>query len=299
MIDPIIFTIRLGSLVLPVRWYGVIIAVAVFMGAWITSRELRKRRGDPDIAYDGLIWVLPAAIIGARLWYVINDILGGNRRYLEQPLEIINIPSGGLHIFGGVLLGALVLIWYARRNKLDVLMILDSVAPALLISQAIGRIGNFINQELYGPPTNMPWGIPIEANHRIPPWDDLSQFPLNETRFHPTFAYEMIWNILAAGLLFWLYRRYEQRLKPGVIFAGWMLLAGIGRVLVESFRPDQPALPGTGLSISRLVFAIVALIGALIILVRFELVRLPWIKDWPDHYHGVLSKRARKAAHRR
>ncbi len=97
----------------------------------------------------------------------MNATLGGNRYYIENPLQIINIPQGGLHIFGGFLFGAAVLLTYLRQNKRDPWIFLDAAGPAILIGQAIGRIANFINQELYGPPTTLPWGIPISAEHRL------------------------------------------------------------------------------------------------------------------------------------
>src|SRR6266511_2776863 len=204
MIDPVIFTIRLFGLEFPLRWYGVIVMIGVIVGALIVERELKRRGENSDRIWDALIWVLPAGIIGARLWYVANAILGGNRSYIENPASIIRVWEGGLHIFGGFLFGTIALLLYLRQNKLDPWLFLDAAGPAALIGQAIGRIANFINQELYGPPTTLPWGIPISAEHRLPQFASLPA----TTRFHPTFAYEMIWNILAASVLLWLSRRY-------------------------------------------------------------------------------------------
>jgi phosphatidylglycerol:prolipoprotein diacylglycerol transferase len=164
------------------------------------------------------------------------------------------------------------------------MLVLDSAAPSLLIGQGIARIANYINQELYGPPTDLPWGIPISPQHRIPPWNDLSRFPAETTRFHPTFAYEMLWNFAAAGLLLWLGRRLEKKLKPGSIVAGWLVLAGIGRVIIETWRPDQPRIPGTGLSYSRLVAMVMALAGVVMLLVKYKVVRLPFLPAGRDEY---------------
>jgi len=279
-INPIIFTIQIGSFHLSIHWYGVIVLAAFLIAAWLASRELKRKGGDPNWIWDALPWLLVAGIIGARLWYVANNILGGGTRYLQNPLDILNIPEGGLHIFGGFLFGGIALLIYARRNPVDLWKLLDSVAPYLLIGQGLARPANFINQELYGPPTTLPWGIPIDANHRIPPWNDLTQFPVATTRFHPTFAYEMIWNFAAAGLLIWLSRRFEKHLRPGAVFFGWMILAGIGRVIIETFRPDQPVLPGTGLSYTRLVSLLLALCGLILLLGRYQAIRLPfWAKN--------------------
>ncbi|MGZ9163643.1 MAG: prolipoprotein diacylglyceryl transferase [Anaerolineales bacterium] len=244
MIDPVIFTLRLFGLEFPLRWYGVIVMAGIVVGSLIVERELKRRGENGERIWDVLIWVLPIGILGARLWYVLNATLGGNNYYAENPIQILNIPQGGLHIFGGFLFGAAALLVYLRRNKLDPWLFLDSAGPAILIGQGIGRIANFINQELYGPPTTLPWGIQIQAEHRLPEYQDLNLFPVETTRFHPTFAYEMLWNFAAAGVLLWLSRRYKEDLKPGALFAGWLVLAGVGRVIIEFFRPDQPKSPG-------------------------------------------------------
>jgi phosphatidylglycerol:prolipoprotein diacylglycerol transferase len=215
---------------------------------------------------------------------VLNATLGGSRYYLENPLKILAITEGGLHIFGAFLFGGLAAYFYARNKKVDIWLLLDSVAPALLIGQAIARPANFINQELYGPPTSLPWGIPISAEHRLAPWNDLALYPEETTRFHPTFAYEMLWNLLAASLLLWIANRYADHLKPGTIFMGWLVLAGMGRFLVEAFRPDQPHIPGTGLSYSRLISGLMALFGILWLLARYKVLKIPGLSNMPEKY---------------
>lgn len=274
MIDPILYTIKIGNLILPIRWYGILVMLGVLAATWVTDREVRRRGHNPEFIYDALLWVLPAGILGARLWYVLNDIAGGNQRFLEQPWRILNLPEGGLHIYGAILLGGLTAYLYARRKGIDVWLLLDSAAPAMLIGQAVARPANFINQELYGPPTQLPWGIPINGEHRLPPWNDLLQYPVESTRFHPTFAYEMVWNLLSAGLLLWAARRFEKQLKPGMLFAGWLVLAGLGRALIEAFRPDQPLIPGTGISYSRLVSILMALVGVVWLLASAGILKL-------------------------
>jgi prolipoprotein diacylglyceryl transferase len=159
----------------------------------------------------------------------------------------------------------------------------------MLVGQAIGRIANFINQELYGPPTTFPWGIPISAEHRLP---EFASLPAS-TRFHPTFAYEMIWNILTASLLLWLARRYEKRLKPGTIFAGWLIAAGLGRAWLELFfRPDQPKIPGWGLSYSGLVSALMAIAGIVLLLVRYKKINLAFAQNWEEEYKVSMQPAA-------
>ena len=290
MIDPVIFSREIFGITLTLRWYGVIVMTGVIIGSLIAERELRRRGENGDRIWDALIWLLPVGILGARLWFVVNAILGGNRSYIENPASIIRVWEGGLHIFGGFLFGAAALLIYLRRNKLDPWLFFDAAGPAILIGQGIGRIANFINQELYGPPTTLPWGIPIQAEHRLVQYRDLNLFPVETTRFHPTFAYEMLWNFAAAGLLLWLSRRYRGNIKPGTIFAGWLLLAGFGRLLIEFFRPDQPKIPELGISYTSIFSALMAIIGAVMLMVRYKALNLKFAENWEDEYQ--ISKPA-------
>jgi len=294
MIDPIIFTLELGDFQLAFRWYGLLVMLGVMAGAWVAEKELVRRGGNSDHIWDGLIWVLPAAIIGARVWYVLNDIFGGGKSFIVQPGRIFRISEGGLHIFGAIVFGVLAAYLYGRKHKVDLLLMLDSAAPSLLIGQALARPANFINQELYGPPTELPWGIPIDGDHRLIQWSDLSLFPEETTRFHPTFAYEMLWNLIIAGLILWMVRKYEEKMKPGTAFATWLLLAGIGRIFIETFRPDQPQIPGTTLSISRLIAGLMALAGLIWILIRYEVIRLSFLSPGPDEYRFPKKSKYKK-----
>lgn len=284
MIDPIIFSREIFGITLTLRWYGVIVMTGVIIGSLIAERELRRRGENGDRIWDALIWLLPVGILGARLWFVVNAILGGNRSYIENPASIFRIWEGGLHIFGGFLFGAAALLIYLRRNKLDPWLFFDAAGPAVLIGQGIGRIANFINQELYGPPTTLPWGIPIQAEHRLLQFRDLNLFPVETTRFHPTFAYEMLWNFAAAGLLLWVSRRYREDIKPGTIFAGWLLLAGFGRLLIEFFRPDQPRIPELGITYTSIFSALMAIIGAVMLMVRYKALNLKFAENWEEEY---------------
>ena len=284
MIDPVIFSREIFGITLTLRWYGVIVMTGVIIGSLIAERELRRRGENGDRIWDALIWLLPVGIIGARLWFVINAILGGNRSYIDNPASIIRVWEGGLHIFGGFLFGAAVLLIYLRQNKLDPWLFFDAAGPAVLIGQGIGRIANFVNQELYGPPTTLPWGIPIQAEHRLVQFRDLNLFPVETTRFHPTFAYEMLWNFAAAGLLLWVSRRYRENIKPGTIFAGWLLLAGFGRLLIEFFRPDQPKIPELGISYTSIFSALMAIVGAVMLMVRYKALNLKFAENWEEEY---------------
>ncbi|HLO31212.1 MAG TPA: prolipoprotein diacylglyceryl transferase [Anaerolineales bacterium] len=299
MINPVIYTFHLFGYEIPLRWYGVIVMVGVVVGALIVERELKRRGENSDRIWDALIWVLPAGIIGARLWYVLNATVGGNRSYMENPASIFRVWEGGLHIFGGFLFGAAALLLYLRQNKLDPWLFLDAAGPAALIGQAIGRIANFINQELYGPPTNLPWGIKIQAEHRLPQYQDLNLFPVDTTRFHPTFAYELLWNFATAGLLLWLSRRYEKQIKPGTIFAGWLIAAGFGRTWIEIFfRPDQPKIPGLGISYSSIFAALMAIGGIVLLLARYKAINLKFAETWEEEYKpgGTVDQVGEKPA---
>jgi phosphatidylglycerol:prolipoprotein diacylglycerol transferase len=268
MPDPIIFTLNLGSLQIPVRWYGVLVVAGALVAAWYAAWYIKRKGENPEIVWDALVWLLISGIIGARIWYVVSDIIGGGRRYLDDPTSIFLINQGGLNILGGVMLAAVVGWYFAKRNKVDFWLLADAIGPGALLGQAIGRLGNYVNQELYGPPTTLPWGIPIEQAHRLAPWNDMAQFPFETTRFHPTFAYEMIWNLIFVGLLTWVIVKYDDRLKIGVIAASSLIIAGVGRTWIELFRPDQPRFFGTAVSTSTVVSIIFALVGIFILLVK-------------------------------
>ena len=121
---------------------------------------------------------------------------------------------------------------------------LDGIALGLLLAQAIGRWGNFINQELYGPPTTLPWGLRIDPEHRIPPYNDLTQYP-ESIRFHPLFLYESVWNFVGFWVLFWISRKFEQQLKPGDLALGYLIWYPLGRFFIEFLRTDSWFFPGT------------------------------------------------------
>ncbi len=283
MIDPVIFSFTIGGFTFALRWYGVLVMLGVGVGAWLGEREVKRLGGKGEVIWDALIWILPAAIIGARLWYVLNATVGGNPYYLDHPAQIINIPQGGLHIYGGLVLGAITLYFYLRRRKMDFWLFLDAVSPMVLLGQALARPANFINQELYGQATTLPWGIPIEALHRIGVYTDLVKYPVETTRFHPTFAYEMLWNFLAFALIIFVSRRFAERMKPGAVFFGWLVLAGLGRFLIEFVRTDQPHLGGSWISTTQVVTLVMIAAGCLLLAWRYGKIKLP-LPPLPEKY---------------
>lgn len=250
---PINPTLNIGPLV--VHWYGVIIVLGAMAGAYAATFEAKRRGEDPEHVWNGLVWCLIAGILGARLYHVVSTPqgtdIGLQYYFFTNPFETVRlfgiaIPfptalmiwKGGLGIFGGIAGGALAVVIYAWRNQLPLARWLDIGAPGLILAQAIGRWGNFINQELYGPPTTLAWGIPIDAQHRIPPYNDLSRYPLESTRFHPTFLYESLWNLALFIVLMVVGRRYRDRLKDGDILSLYLIGYSLGRIFVESLRPD-------------------------------------------------------------
>ena len=240
MIDPVAFEI--GPLQL--HWYGIIIASAVLIGGLLGTRVARWLNENPDDGWSMLLLVMILAVIGARLYHVIH--LWGY--YVENPLLIPQIWNGGLGIPGGVAGGALGIWLYTRSNGLNTARWMDIFAPALLLGQVIGRLGNFVNQELYGPPTSLcgtefpaclPWGIQIDANHRAgTPWDAIS-FPPETTTFVPLFAYEMALNLVGMLLILFVMRRFGPRLFAGDAVLMYIMWYGSVRTILETYRVEN------------------------------------------------------------
>lgn len=263
-VDPIIF--QLGPLA--VRWYGLLIMCGILAATYVAGRYVESRGEDSANVWDMLFWVLIPGLIGARLYYVfIQSPRGpeGLDRYLNNPIEIIQLWRGGLHIFGGFLFGAAGLLAYARWKKLPLPIYLDGIGLGLPLGQAIGRQANFINQELYGPPIDAAWGLRIDPEHRIPPYNNMLLYP-EDTRFHPLFLYESVWNLVGFGLLFWISRRFSARLKPGDIFLLYLFWYPFGRFFIEFLRTDSWFFPGTPFNTVHLL-SFAAFSTALVLLV--------------------------------
>ena len=296
MIDPVIFSFKLFTWQVTLTWYGLIVMSGVLVAAWFAEREVRRRGENGEVLIDAMVWAVVAGIIGARLWYVMNALIGGNRSYIEDPMSIIRPPIAGLHFFGGLLFGAIALIIYLRNNGYDVWLFMDAVAPVALLGQAVGRIGNYINQELYGPPTQLPWGISIPADHRLAQYADLAKYPVESTRFHPTFAYEMVLNVLAFLFIMWYARRDEEEPKPGTLFSMWLIAAGFIRTFIEFFRPDQPRLGDTFITTSMLVAFLMGVTGVILFLARHGKLQIAALADWEEEY--FIKKVEKKSAPR-
>ncbi len=264
--DPVL--VEIGPLA--IRWYGLFIIGGVLLGAWIAAKYVARKGQDPSHVWDGLLWVLIPALIGARLYYVfIQSPRGpdGFDRYMANPLEILNIAAGGLHIFGGFIFGAAAVYVYARRRNLPMLIYLDGAALALPLSQAVARWANFINQELYGPPTTLPWGLRIDPQHRIPPYNDLTTYP-ESARFHPLFLYESIWNFIGFGALWFVSRRLAGRLRDGDLLLLYLIWYPTGRFFIEFVRTDSWFFPGTPFNVVHVLSAVVILAAAVTLVLR-------------------------------
>jgi phosphatidylglycerol---prolipoprotein diacylglyceryl transferase len=295
-INPVITSFKLFNLPITLTWYGLIVMSSVVIGAWLAEREVRRRGENGEALFDAMVWAVLFGILGARIWYVVNATLGGNTSFREDPLSIITPPIAGLHFFGGLLFGGFALLIFLKRNGYDQWLFLDAVAPVTLVGQAVGRLGNFINQELYGPPTDLPWGISISAIHRLPQFADLSQFPVETTRFHPTFAYEMILNVLAFLFIIWYTRTNEEETQPGTAFSLWLICAGFIRVFIEFFRPDQPRIGDSFITYSMLIAFLMGVAGVVFFMARNGSLYFAFAENLPDSYKikPVEAKPTRK-----
>lgn len=253
---------RIGIVLGPItiHFYGVIIMLGALAAAWLAAREIKRRGYSTDIIWDMLPWVLIAGIIGARLWHVLTPPASMVKQgftssyYFANPIEILRIWNGGLGIPGAVLGGVIAIYLYTRRKAINFGMVTDSIAPGLALAQAIGRWGNFVNQELYGSPTDLPWGIFIDAAHRLPGYQDVAYY-------HPLFLYESIYNLINLGILLWFSRRFAERLKDGDLFLLYLVIYPVGRFLLEFLRLDPSPL-GT-LNINQTIMALIAIAAAI------------------------------------
>lgn len=231
-------SIELGPLRL--NAYGLMIALGVLAAVWLAGRRFEAKGigTREDIAAIAL-WAVPAGVIGARLYHVVTDW----QRFEDDPVGIVRIWEGGLGIWGGIALGVVVGVWVGRRRGIDLWRGVDAVAPALALAQAIGRWGNWWNQELFGRPTDLPWAVEIDPQHRPEGYEQYATF-------HPTFLYESLWNVLLCGVLLWVDRRFTVR--PGRLFAMYVAGYTFGRFWIEGMRID-PANTFGGLRVNEWV----------------------------------------------
>jgi len=248
-----------------VHWYGILIVIGIMAAAYLSTYTARLWGEDPQLVWDALVWCVFLGVVGARLYHVLTvpPSMGVDRwYYLHNPAEIIKTWKGGLGIYGAVAGGALGLIIVIRRAKRNIWRWMDVTAPGLVLAQAIGRWGNFVNQELYGRPTDLPWGIPIEEPSRLEGYIEFE-------RFHPTFFYESMWNLATCIVLVYLAWRYRRRLVPGIIASIYFISYSAIRFFLEFIRLDSPAV-GENVTIAQIVALCIILASAGVIVWRIQ-----------------------------
>jgi phosphatidylglycerol:prolipoprotein diacylglycerol transferase len=261
-IDRVAFTLPIGE-GFPIFWYGILITLGIAIGAWWAAREIDRRGQSVDDLYNGLILVVFSGYLFARLTYVFLNILGG--------------------FIGAAIVGLIFVKW----RKLKFWHYADVAGPALLIAQGIGRWGNFINQELYGPPTKLSWGLLIEPIYRLPQYRSLDP----DTRFHPTFLYESLALLIGFALLIWLNHRYRDQWRTGTLFGLFLVWWGGNRAWIELFRPDQPTIGDSFVTYSMVAAIVLALVGVYLLLTLYNKI--------PDSSARRRSKRVLKPKPRR
>lgn len=249
----------------PIRAYALCIITGIVAAMWVTLRRYKARGGDPDMVWDAAIVAIPAGIIGGRAYHVITDYdkyFGPGR----DPWQVFNVAGGGLGILGAVALGFLAVWALFRYKKLPLAPFADSVAPGVILAQAIGRLGNWFNQELYGRPTDVPWALDIyyrvdEAGNYAP----LTGRSTGEivASVHPTFLYELLWNLAVFAFLLWADRRW--RLGHGRVFALYLTGYALGRFFVELMRADEANMI-LGLRVNTWVSALLFIVALVVFL---------------------------------
>ncbi|RPF20849.1 prolipoprotein diacylglyceryl transferase [Myceligenerans xiligouense] len=250
--------ITLGPLTIHV--YALWLLAGIAAAAYLTQRRLTRRGAPADVVLDIVLWAVPLGIVGARIYHVLTH----TQDYFyagADPWDVVRIWDGGNAIFGS-LIGGAVGVWIAcRRAGIRFWSFADALAPAMLLAQAIGRGGNWWNHELFGNPTTLPWGLEIDPNAAMYPAGAAA-----DTLFHPLFLYEALWNLVGAGLLLALDRRFH--LRWGRLFGLYMVWYGVGRAWLELLRIDPTSDTYLGLPANSVVSIVVALLGIVLFVVR-------------------------------
>ncbi|MDO5512503.1 prolipoprotein diacylglyceryl transferase [Corynebacterium sp.] len=224
---------------IPLRAYAICIMIGILLALWVTHRRYTARGGDADMVWDAALVAIPVGIIGGRLYHVITD---ADKYFCEtcNPASAFNIAAGGLGIWGAVALASVGVALLFRWKKVPLAPFADAVAPAIILGQAIGRLGNWFNQEIYGRPTDVPWALDIyyrvDSNGEFAPLTGRSTGEII-TSVHPTFLYELLWNLLIFALLLVIDRRFQ--LAQGSIFALYVAGYTLGRFWIELMRDDS------------------------------------------------------------
>ena len=249
-----------------IRFYGIVLMLGTVAGGFLASYEAKRRGHDPEMVWDLLVYLIIGGVIGARLWHIFtpppSSIAQGftTQYYLTHPLDAIAIWKGGLGIPGSVMGGLIALYFYTRKYPaISFVEWTDISAPGLALGQAIGRWGNFFNQELYGAPTNLPWKIYIDPAHRLAGFQ-------NEAYYHPLFLYESILNLLNMLLLLWIGRQYYDKLKRGDVFNVYLIVYPVIRFSLDFLRLDASRI--AGINANQTLSAVVAVLALLVLIWR-------------------------------
>ncbi len=267
---------HIGTFILPLRYYGIILVSGAFVGGYLASLEARRRGQNPEFVWDAILWALVGGIVGARLWHILTPppsmVAAGltTQWYLSHPLDALAVWNGGLGIPGAVAGGLLGLYMFTRRHKVPFAEWADIAAPGLALGQAIGRWGNLVNQELYGAPTTLPWAISIDAAHRVPTFTDPA------LKFHPLFLYESIGNLLVCLALLYIARRYAAWLKSGDLILIYMIFYPVLRFFLEFIRLDSSQL--FSFNANQTLMLVVAVVAGLALSRRHQAVRRHQVK---------------------
>jgi prolipoprotein diacylglyceryl transferase len=220
----------------PVRGYALSIILGIVAAIWIGERRWVARGGRAGEVQDLALWAVPFGLVGGRLYHVLtdHDLYFGEGRH---PIDALYVWRGGLGVWGAVALGAVGVVIGARRKGIRLLPVLDALAPGVLVAQALGRWGNWFNQELFGRPTDLPWGLEIDPDHRPAGYGGYDTF-------HPTFLYEFLWDLGAFGFVIWADRRF--RLGHGRVLALYVMAYTFGRGWIEMLRIDSVELADVG-----------------------------------------------------
>ncbi|MBG0783979.1 MAG: prolipoprotein diacylglyceryl transferase [Anaerolineaceae bacterium] len=250
---------------LTIKYYGIIMAVGIIAAAVLSYFLAKKRGRDPEVIFDSLTWIVIGGVVGARIWHILTPsaslVAQGitTQYYLTHPLAAIAIWRGGLGIPGAVAGGSLAFFIYSKKKKISFWAWADIFAPAVALGQAIGRWGNFINQEVYGSPSTLPWAITIAPENRLPEFQQYATY-------HPLFLYESLFNFLNMGLLIWVGRKFQDKLKDGDIFLIYLISYPIYRFFMEYLRLDNSYVGG--INANQTMMLVVAVLSAGVIVWR-------------------------------
>lgn len=250
---------------LTIHFYGILIMIGALAAAFVAGRQAKRRGISGEVVWDMFPWLIIGGIIGARLWHILTPPASMVEQgittwyYLTHPLDALSIWKGGLGIPGAVIGGAIALWIYTRKRKMSFGMWADFAAPGLALAQAVGRLGNYVNQEVYGAPTDLPWAITIDRAHRLPEY-------IEQATYHPLFAYELIYNLINMAVLLWISRKFAGRLRDGDIFHAYLVIYPFGRFFLEFLRLDPS--PVAGININQTIMAIIAVAAAAVLIFR-------------------------------